>query len=77
LPLDGSTRTLADLPCGDGPAALADDGSAVLCRSPRQPRQSILVELGASRSGGSGAPGHRARRPAGAGALVERYREYE
>jgi hypothetical protein len=46
MPLDGSTRTLTELPCGDGPAALADDGSAVLCRSPRQPRQSILVELG-------------------------------
>jgi hypothetical protein len=56
MPLDGSTRTLADLPCGDGPAALADDGSAVLCRSPRQPRQSILVELGAARSGGPGGP---------------------
>jgi hypothetical protein len=56
MPLDGSTRTLADLPCGDGPAALADDGSAVLCRSPRQPRQSILVELAASRSGGPGGP---------------------
>jgi hypothetical protein len=50
MPLDGSTKTLADLPCGDGPAALADDGSAVLCRSPRQPRQSILVELGPAAS---------------------------
>ena len=50
MPLDGSTRTLTDLPCGDGPATLADDGSAVLCRSPRQPRQSILVELGAAAS---------------------------
>jgi hypothetical protein len=51
MPLDGSTRSLTDLPCGDGPAALADDGSAVLCRSPRQPRQSILVELGAANLG--------------------------
>lgn len=50
MPLDGSTKSLADLPCGDGPAALADDGSAVLCRSARQPRQSILVELGAAAS---------------------------
>ena len=50
MPLDGSTRSLTDLPCGDGPAVLADDGSAVLCRSPRQPRQSILVELGAAAS---------------------------
>ncbi len=54
MPLDGSTRSLTDLPCGDGPAALADDGSAVLCRSPRQPRQSILVELGPP--GAAGAP---------------------
>jgi hypothetical protein len=52
MPLDGSTRTLTDLPCGDGPAALADDGSAVLCRSPRQPRQSILVEIGGPSPGG-------------------------
>lgn len=52
MPLDGSTRSLTALPCGDGPAALADDGSAVLCRSPRQPRQSILVELGATNPGG-------------------------
>lgn len=52
MPLDGSTKTLVDLPCGDGPAALADDGSAVLCRSPRQPRQSILIELGGPGPGG-------------------------
>jgi hypothetical protein len=45
MPLDGSTRSLTELPCGDGPAQLADDGSAVLCRSARAPRQSILVEL--------------------------------
>jgi hypothetical protein len=47
MPLDGSAHSLTDLPCGDGPAALSEDGSAVLCRSPRQPRQSVLVELGA------------------------------
>jgi hypothetical protein len=47
MPLDGSARSLTDLPCGDGPAALGEDGAAVVCRSPRQPRQSILVELGA------------------------------
>lgn len=54
MPLDGSTRSLTALPCGDGPAALAEDGSAVLCRSPRQPRRSILVELGPP--GPAGAP---------------------
>jgi hypothetical protein len=45
MPLDGSTRALAPLPCGDGPAQLADDGTAVLCRSAKQPAQSIVVEL--------------------------------
>lgn len=53
MPLDGSTKTLTNLPCGDGPATLADDGSAVLCRPPRQPRQSILVELGLPAPGAS------------------------
>jgi len=32
LPLDGSTKTLQDLPCADGPAQLAEDGACVLCR---------------------------------------------
>jgi len=45
MPLDGSIRSLIDLPCGDGPAQLAEDGSAVLCRSARAPAQSIIVEL--------------------------------
>ena len=54
MPLDGSTRTLIELPCGDGPAQLAEDGTGVLCRSPRAANQSILVELarpGAARPG--------------------------
>jgi hypothetical protein len=45
MPLDGSTRWLTDLPCGDGPAQLAEDGSAVLCRSASAGNQAILVEL--------------------------------
>ncbi len=45
MPLDGSTRTLGDLPCADGPAQLAEDGSSVLCRSPQSADQSIIVEL--------------------------------
>jgi hypothetical protein len=45
MPLDGSTKALTELPCADGPAQLAEDGSAVLCRSPRTANQSILVEL--------------------------------
>jgi hypothetical protein len=45
MPLDGSTRSLTELPCADGPAQLAEDGSSVLCRSARAANQSILVEL--------------------------------
>jgi hypothetical protein len=45
MPLDGSTRSLADLPCADGPAQLAEDGSSVLCRSPSDANRSIVVDL--------------------------------
>jgi len=45
MPLDGQARSLIDLPCGDGPAQLAEDGSDVLCRSPKAANRSILVEL--------------------------------
>jgi hypothetical protein len=45
MPLDGSTRTLTELPCGDGPAQLSADGSSVLCRSTRAAHQSVLVAL--------------------------------
>ena len=31
--LDGSQKTLADLPCGDGPAQLTEDASCVVCRA--------------------------------------------
>jgi len=55
IPLDGSTRSLTELPCGDGPAQLADDGTAVLCRSPKSPRQSVLVELGRGTAAGGAA----------------------
>jgi hypothetical protein len=55
MPLDGSTRSLTDLPCADGPAQLAEDGTSVLCRSATSASQSILVELprglGAARPG--------------------------
>jgi hypothetical protein len=33
MPLDGSAKTLAALPCADGPAQLAEDGTCVLCRA--------------------------------------------
>ena len=45
MPLDGQAKALIDLPCGDGPAQLAEDGTSVLCRSPRAVNQSLLVEL--------------------------------
>jgi hypothetical protein len=45
MPLDGSTKSLTELPCGDGPAQLTEDGSAVMCRSVSAPSQSIIVEL--------------------------------
>jgi hypothetical protein len=45
MPLDGSTKQLTVLPCGDGPAQLAEDGASVLCRSPKDANRSLLVEL--------------------------------
>jgi hypothetical protein len=45
MPLDGRARSLTDLPCGDGPAQLAGDGSSVVCRSPTAANRSIIVEL--------------------------------
>ncbi|HEY1546759.1 MAG TPA: hypothetical protein VGG28_03030 [Kofleriaceae bacterium] len=35
MPLDGSARTFAPLPCNDVPAQLEDDGSHVVCRTKR------------------------------------------
>jgi hypothetical protein len=35
MPLDGSAKTLAPLPCNDVPAQLEDDGSHVVCRTKR------------------------------------------
>jgi hypothetical protein len=45
MPLDGAAKTLAELPCADGPAQLATDGACVLCRNAKQPDQSIIVHL--------------------------------
>jgi len=49
MPLDGSSGSLSDLPCADGPAQLAEDGSSVLCRSTTAANQSIIIELAAGR----------------------------
>jgi hypothetical protein len=54
MPLDGTTRSLADLPCADGPAQLAEDGSSVLCRSPSDVNRSIVVDLPRGRPPRSG-----------------------
>jgi hypothetical protein len=43
MPLDGSTKSLTDLPCADGPAQLAEDGSCVLCRAKQG--ASLIVNL--------------------------------
>ncbi len=44
LPLDGSTKQLTELPCGDGPAQLAEDGACVLCRA-QTGTGSVIVNL--------------------------------
>ncbi len=43
MPLDGSTRTLASLPCQAGPATLADDASAVVCRGAKDGKTTVIV----------------------------------
>lgn len=70
MPLDGSTRSLTELPCGDGPAQLADDGTAVLCRSPKAPRQAVLIELGRGTGAGGAARSVALDVPPGAARVV-------
>ena len=45
MPLDGSSKGLLELPCADGPAQLAEDGTSVLCRSLRSAGRSVVIEL--------------------------------
>jgi hypothetical protein len=45
MPLDGSTKALAELPCGAGPAQLAEDGLCVLCRAKGNTTGSVIVTL--------------------------------
>ena len=49
LPLDGASKAVAELPCADGPAQLAEDGSAVLCRAGKG--GALIVELPRARAG--------------------------
>ena len=48
LVLDGSSKTLTDLPCADGPAQLAEDGACVLCRAKQG--GSIIVNLASGKA---------------------------
>ncbi len=48
MPLDGSTKQLTDLPCGDGPAGLANDGTCVLCRA--GDKTSTIVNLASGKT---------------------------
>jgi hypothetical protein len=50
MPLDGSARALTDLPCGEGPAQLAQGGAAVVCRSTAAPDQSVVIALPSGRA---------------------------
>jgi hypothetical protein len=47
LPLDGSTTTLAPLPCLDGPAQLAEDTGCVLCRAQQG---SVIIHLASGKA---------------------------
>ena len=44
MPL-GAAGTLTPLACGNGPAQLAEDGACVLCRNPKSPAGSIIINL--------------------------------
>ncbi|MDB4960813.1 MAG: hypothetical protein JWP01_812 [Myxococcales bacterium] len=50
MKLDGSTTTLTELPCADGPAQLAVDGACVLCRSTTSATGSVIVNLATART---------------------------
>jgi len=45
MPLDGSAKTLTELPCADGPAQLANDGACVICRSSTAADKSVIIQL--------------------------------
>jgi hypothetical protein len=49
MPLDGKASTLTELPCADGPAHLATDGSCVLCRGATA-TSSLIINFATNRS---------------------------
>jgi hypothetical protein len=60
MPLDGTTKALTELPCADGPAQLAEDGSSILCRA-MVGTGSIIVTLKDGKSRGVDVPSVGAR----------------
>jgi hypothetical protein len=59
MPLDGSTKTLTDLPCADGPAQLAEDAACVLCRGKQGATIIVNLASGATTPIDAPAPGAR------------------
>ncbi len=49
LPLDGSTKTLTDLPCADGPAQLTEDAELLVCRNASGGSMLVSVKDGRTR----------------------------
>lgn len=45
MPLDGSSKQLKQLPCGEGPAQLPADGTCVICRSPSPGDKALVVSF--------------------------------
>ncbi len=50
LPLDGSTKTLTDLPCADGPAQLSEDAELLVCRNATGGSLIVSVKDGRTRA---------------------------
>ena len=66
LPLDGSSKTLTELPCDPGPAQIAEDALCVLCRSKKGDGGAIIVNLATGKQTPAAVPP--ATRIAGTGA---------
>ncbi len=49
MPLDGKATTFTELPCADGPAHLATDGSCVLCRGATS-TTSLIINFATNKS---------------------------
>lgn len=47
MPLDGSTKTILSLACAEGPAQITEDGGSVVCKSPKRPGATMVIDLAA------------------------------